>query len=182
MKVLHLIHVNWLLALGLALSANVAFAIKQGDIFPAVKVPGENKSLDQESMKGKVTLINFWATWCEACKVELKEMEQKFASFAGNKDVQIAFISMDKDPAKAKDWVRDNLASPKFVAERLYMDAKFETAETLGVDSFPMTIIIDQQQKVHYLQRGFKEGDKSTEKMATMIRELLNSKTNKLTH
>lgn len=161
-----------------ALSATNAMAINQGDVFPAIKAPGEGKTLDAEAMKGKVTLINFWATWCEACKVELKEMEHKFSQFDLNKDVNIAFISVDKEPAKAKDWVRDNLATPKFVGERLYMDSKFEVAETLGVDSFPITVIIDQNNKVHFIQRGFKEGDQTTEKMVTMIRDLLNGKKN----
>lgn len=160
-------------ATALLISASAAFAVTQGAAFPTVKVAGDGKNLETAAMKGKVTLINFWATWCEACKVELKEMEHKFAQFDANKDVQIAFISVDKEPQKAKDWVRDNLATPKFVAERLYMDAKFETAETLEVDSFPMTIIIDKDQKVHYLQRGFKDGDQTTEKMASTIRELL---------
>lgn len=164
-------------ATGLFFSAAMslpAHAVVKGDVLPAIAVKGHTASeLNQASMQGKVTMINFWATWCAACKVEIKEMEEQFKAFAGDKDFQMAYVSLDKDPAKAVEWFSSNLKDPQAMLKHLYMDQAFAAAEALKVESFPMTFIVDRSGKVSYLQAGFKEGENSTEEMAKVIAQAL---------
>ena len=65
----------------------------------------EGKQLALSQYKGKVVLVNFWATWCEPCQVEIPwliEMQQKYAA----KGFTVFGIAMDEDGAKVvTPWV-----------------------------------------------------------------------------
>src|SRR5690606_4632196 len=104
-------------------------------------------------------------TWCEACKVELVEFEDQLRPYLANKDFQTAFVSLDKDPSKAVAWFQSNLKEPETYLKSLYIDPEFQAADTLAVDSFPMTLVIDQAGKVVHVQKGFVEGEGTTEKL-----------------
>ncbi len=158
------------------LAAAPGLAVVQGDVFPtdvSVKHHAATNQLDAESLKGKVTIVNFWATWCAACKVELVEMEDMFRPLISEKNFNVAYVSLDKDPADAVEWFRSNLKEPDVMLKSLFVDQTFAVADRLAVDAFPMTLIIDQNGKVVHVQRGFKEGDGSTAELAKMAGDLL---------
>ncbi len=116
-----------------------ADAVKKGDILDisVSSYEGAGK-LDEASLSGKVNVVNFWATWCEACKVELVEMEEEFSSLIKeNKDFQFSFVSLDKDPKKAEAWVKKNLKNPELFLKYLFKDPEFKSAEKLEIESFP---------------------------------------------
>jgi thiol-disulfide isomerase/thioredoxin len=155
-------------------TAGQAQAIVIKDKWPAVAVRSVvgGPAFEQATAQGKVTVVNFWATWCEACKIELKEMEAEFKQFEANQNVQLAFVSMDKNPAEAKEWFDRYIGSEKFKAA-LFEDSQFKAAEAIEVDSFPLTLVIDQTGVVQLVQRGFKEGEGSTAKIAEEVKTLL---------
>jgi len=148
-----------------------AFAIAEGEVMPTVSI----KAADSKSIvdwSGKVTVLNFWATWCDACKVELKEMSEDFASLYKREDVVIRFVSLDKDVEKARAYLEETFGKEGSVTSRIAFDSSFEAAEKLGVDSFPMTIVLDKQGKVVKIQRGFKPGEGSTAAIAKVAASL----------
>lgn len=154
--------------------SNMASAVVSGDVLPTIEVKHhESGQLDQAKLNGKVTVINFWATWCAACKVELKEMEEQFKVFGDEKDFNAAYVSLDKDPRKAVEWFSGNLKDPNQMLKSLYIDSAFQTAEKLKVESFPMTFVIDKNGKIAKIHEGFKEGENSTEEIAKAVAELL---------
>lgn len=163
------------LAAGLSFGALRASAVVVGDGVDGLvlKPYGGGGDLSPGAAQGKVTLINFWATWCAACKVELTEMEGLLKPEMEDKDFQVAFVALDKDPAKAADWFQHNLKDPDRLLKNLYVDAAFEIADKLGVDSFPMTIIIGRDGKVAHVQKGFKEGQGSTASLVKIVSDLL---------
>jgi cytochrome c biogenesis protein CcmG, thiol:disulfide interchange protein DsbE len=65
---------------------------------------GENWSLQQQ--RGKVVLVNFWATWCPPCRIETPSLVGLHAKYA-NRGFTVAGITMDEDPAvSVPDFVR----------------------------------------------------------------------------
>ena len=154
--------------------AGRAAAVSTGDQFPPKSIKGyESEELSAKAVAGKVTIVNFWATWCASCKVEIVEMEQKFAALLGNKDFRLAFVSVDKDPKAAAEWMKKNLKSPEKFISFLYKDPDYEAAESLSLDSFPMTLIIGADGTVKHVERGYVEGKGSTDMMAKLAEDLL---------
>jgi thiol-disulfide isomerase/thioredoxin len=138
-----------------------AWAISEGDVMPAVEIKAKDTATKLD-WSGKVTVLNFWATWCEACKVELKEMSEQFAPLHARSDVLVAYVSLDKEPEKAKKYLNDTFGADSPVAIRIAHDPAFIAADKIGVDSFPMTIVLDKSGKVVKVHKGFKEGEGST--------------------
>jgi len=72
-------------------------ATKAGDPAPEIKVRDlENKDVTLADYKGKVVLVNFWATWCDPCRVEIPwliEMQDKYAA----KGFTVLGIAMDEE-------------------------------------------------------------------------------------
>lgn len=159
--------------LATAMFGPLAHAVAVGDKLAPLKVmvPATGASTDLDTT-GKVTIVNFWATWCEACKVEIKEMQEKFGGITSNPKVQIAFVALDKDPAKAKEWFSTNVAAGPWQGY-LFGDPSFKIADELGVDAFPMTLIIKPDGTVQHIQRGFAAEIPSTDQIVAKATELL---------
>jgi len=56
-------------------------------------------------LRGKVALVNFWATWCPACRAELPALERLQREMAGA-GVEVAAVSVDRDPAVVAPFLR----------------------------------------------------------------------------
>jgi cytochrome c biogenesis protein CcmG/thiol:disulfide interchange protein DsbE len=65
----------------------------------------DNKRLDLKAYRGKVVLLNFWATWCVPCQVEMPSFVVWQTKY-GPRGLQIIGISMDDDPALAREAYR----------------------------------------------------------------------------
>jgi thiol-disulfide isomerase/thioredoxin len=148
--------------------ATTALAVKVGDTLPKIDVKDPSGKPSQP-WSGKVTLINFWATWCEACKVELREMDSELTKVEG--DHKVVFVSLDKDPAKAKDYIAKEFKGSPAMLASLHSDEAFKLADALGLESFPMTLVVDQSGKVIKVQEGFKEGMGSTAALFDALRQ-----------
>jgi thiol-disulfide isomerase/thioredoxin len=154
-----------------------ATAADTGSAWPNIAARPLASNLESEQVpvvkSGTVTLVNLWATWCDACKVELKEMAEEFVYFKGNTKFQMAFVSLDKDPKKAEQWLDQQVPSLKSSGAMLYSDPEFKVAEALKADSFPVTVLIDRNGNMFHVERGFKEGAGSTKKLKNLAADLL---------
>lgn len=100
---------------------------------------GETKKLSDFVKEGKLTIIDFWASWCAPCRAEMPNMVKIYEDFR-NDGVEIVGISLDKDEAAWKKGIQDmNMTWPQL------SDLKFwqsKAAEVYGVRSIPMTVIV----------------------------------------
>ena len=65
------------------------------------------KEVSLSSFKGKVVLLNFWATWCPPCKAEMPSMNKLYEKLKSRGFVVIA-VSTDKRPDEPKDFIANN--------------------------------------------------------------------------
>ena len=93
--------------------------------------------------KGKVVLVNFWATWCGPCEVEIPwfvEFEQKYKA----QDFAVLGISMDDDGWKS---VRPYIASHK-INYRVMIGSELISQKFGDIDSLPTSFILDRQGRI----------------------------------
>ncbi|MFN0087209.1 MAG: redoxin family protein, partial [Blastocatellia bacterium] len=102
--------------------------------------------------RGKVIVMNFWATWCGPCLTEMPLFEKTVAKFKDDKRILFLAVNTDED----RELVAPFLKQYKFnlpIAYADYLDHHFV------VNSIPTTIILDSRGQVSFRQAGFMPGD-----------------------
>ena len=115
--------------------------------FTLKSLNGEEVSLSQQ--KGKYVLVNFWATWCGPCKVEMPSLETLHQRFK-SKNFSLLAISNDMFGAQiVKPFIKaNNLTFPVLLDQQLQASNKF------GVVSLPTTFMIDPEGNIIGELRG----------------------------
>jgi peroxiredoxin len=112
-------------------------------------VDGREQRLEQ--WKGKVLVVNFWATWCEPCREEMPEFVKAQAAF-GAKGLQFVGIAIDQ-PDKIRQFTKElKLNYPSLVGGY----GALELSKTLGnkIMALPFTVIVDREGRIVYSQMG----------------------------
>ncbi len=98
------------------------------------------------SLKGKVVLIDFWASWCGPCRKENPNVVSVYNKYHG-KGFEVFSVSLDKDrDSWLKAIAKDNLIWPNHVSDLKYW--KSAGAAVYGVTSIPFTVLIDKKGKI----------------------------------
>jgi cytochrome c biogenesis protein CcmG/thiol:disulfide interchange protein DsbE len=130
----------------------------------------DGKTVTNESLKGKVVLINVWASWCGPCQAEfpdLIELQEKY----GDKGFTIVGLAWNDEESKVRAMVKDRKLNYPIAM------AGPEMGEALGgLQSIPVSILIDQDGKTRYGAIGFDPKDRPKDKYGRMIRHLLKIK------
>ncbi len=99
-------------------------------------------------LRGKVVLVNFWATWCPPCKEEMPAMQRLHERYGKDAFVLLA-VSVDADPRV----VRPYIAEHRFTFP-VGLDSKMEVANTYGVRALPASFIVDRDGTVAAMAIG----------------------------
>jgi cytochrome c biogenesis protein CcmG, thiol:disulfide interchange protein DsbE len=129
-----------------------------------VRTDLENRNLDLRAYRGRVVLLDFWATWCASCQLEMPRFVA-WQSQYGPRGLQIIGISMDDDPE---------------LARKLYKKMKLNYPVAMGdeklgqlyggVLGLPLTFLIDSQGKVLAEFRGEANLNLIEEQFKTLLR------------
>lgn len=134
--------------------ANGAGQIKVGEKAKDFALPatsGEKISL--ASLRGKVVLINFWATWCGPCQEELPELD-RLQSKHRQRGFSILAISVDNEPENVKTFLK------KYDIKLTGLwDRDKRTAEAYAVEAMPSSYLVDRNGVVRAIYRGYDPKD-----------------------
>jgi thiol-disulfide isomerase/thioredoxin len=103
--------------------------------FSLLDLNGKTWTLD--SLKGKTTLVNVWATWCAPCRLELPFIQELYEQNKNRGDIQVITLNMDADQNLVEPFLKKNKFSFPSLFAKSFMD-KF--AGSIGI---PMTWIVD---------------------------------------
>ena len=99
----------------------------------------DGRLLSLADLRGKVVLVNYWATWCPYCRHEMPAMQRFYQDYK-NKGVEVLALSQDDDVAKVRQFLREEGYSFPVA-----MDVPGSSAAFGGVTKLPTSFVIDKR-------------------------------------
>jgi cytochrome c biogenesis protein CcmG/thiol:disulfide interchange protein DsbE len=138
--------------------------LKEGQTPPDFKLPdATGASIRLSHYKGKVVLLNFWATWCHGCKTEIPWF-MEFAAKYKNRGLVVLGVALDDDGWKP---VRPYLAEKKINYPIVVGSPAL--AKQYGVEPMPMTYLIDRRGKVAATHIGMVDKENTEKEIVQML-------------
>jgi thiol-disulfide isomerase/thioredoxin/tetratricopeptide (TPR) repeat protein len=124
-----------------------------------------------QDLKGKVTFVNAWATWCGPCQTEMPSVQKLYEKMKGNPDVQVLTLNIDENPGLIAPYLQNtNYTFPIIPATSLFVQ----------IDQFmaiPRNWVVDANGVLRREQLGFGNKDEEWLKNATQaLEEVRNGK------
>jgi peroxiredoxin len=139
----------------LVLGLNLYAGISEGDKAPnfTLKTLDGKKFYSMNNLKGKVVLVNLWASWCKGCKKEMPEFFELQKSY--KKDFQLLTINLDDKPKKAQIFLKsvENKIGMKTPFISLYDPSK-AVAKAYQCSAMPSSYLIDKHGKIQSIIVG----------------------------
>ncbi len=130
-------------------NAYYEFASTVNGTVPAPEIALANPSgniMKLSDLKGKVVLIDFWASWCGPCRAENPNVVKMYQKFK-NKGFTIFSVSLDEDAAKWKEAIsKDNLAWEFHVSD--LKGWKSSVVANYGIEGIPFTVLVNKEGKI----------------------------------
>ncbi len=126
--------------------------------------PDKTKTVTKADLAGKVVVIDFWATWCGPCMIELPEIQKLVDELEkGKKEVLVVALSQDRDPAElaeVRKLVEKTLKEKKIdfsgkSVAAVALDPSNTVGESFQVEGLPTLVILDGKGVVQATHVGF---------------------------
>lgn len=118
----------------------------QAEDFRLTDLDGKSQSLSQ--YRGKIVLLNFWATWCKPCTTEMPAMQTTYDKLRDKGFVVLAVNELEDD-AKVREHIKQHGHTFPVL-----MDHDNKVANQFGVFGLPVSVFIDQEGRVQEYIKG----------------------------
>lgn len=115
----------------------------------------DGKTIDFSQFKGKIIMVNMWATWCPPCVRELPAIERLATKFKAE-DFVLLPISIDAEGKQQVQPFLSSLGMPNFNS---YYDQPQSLGDVFPLDTIPATFILDQQGQLIAFVRSYVDWD-----------------------
>ena len=133
-------------------------------VFELPALRNGDKSLTQDDLKGRVTLVNFFASWCGPCKIE----HPLLMAQAKQKTINLVGINYKDKPEDALAWLK-RLGDPY---SRIAADRDGRIAIDWGVYGVPESYLLDKEGKIRYKKVGPLNAEDLEKTVLPLVKEL----------
>ena len=116
----------------------------QPRVLPTIRFADEKgHAMTLQDFRGKVVLLNLWATWCPPCREEMPTLDRLQARLGGP-GFEVVAVSIDRDglPAVQEFYLQTGIKQL-----RVYLDKSGEASANLGATGIPTTLLIDRESR-----------------------------------
>jgi thiol-disulfide isomerase/thioredoxin len=141
-------------------------ALREGDALPPLngfKLEGRLP----DDLKGRVILLDFWASWCAPCRKSFPALEAIHKKYA-SQGLSVIAVNVDENRANMERFLMDNPVT--FTVVR---DAEQKLVAAVDAPSMPTSLVIDRAGKIRFLHHGF-TGEDTVRDYEREISSLLN--------
>ena len=132
---------------------------RQGQMATEIALPSaKGDTLRLSSLKGKVVLLDFWASWCGPCRSSNKQLVKLYSKYK-NKGFEILGVSLDDDRSKWKSAIMKDKITWLQVNEPGGWEAK--TARIWDISAIPTSFLIDKEGRLIAMDLSGKELEKA---------------------
>lgn len=103
------------------------------------------RTISLEQYKGKVVLIDFWATWCPPCRAEIPNVAEVYKKYK-DRGFEVIGVSLDREVGKLESYVKKNGINWPQIYDGV--DKKYPIARAYRVASIPYTVLIGRDGKI----------------------------------
>lgn len=121
--------------------------------FTLPDMDGEDHTLS--GFRGKVVMLNFWATWCPPCRREMPSMQRLYEKYR-ERGLMVVAVNQFEDPDLVFEFTGRLSLDPTFP---ILFDRESRIAEQFKVKGLPTTYLLDKQGRIHYRAIGGREFD-----------------------
>jgi thiol-disulfide isomerase/thioredoxin len=145
-----------------------ARAVRAGDIVPEMTLADlEGGAVALASLRGKVVIVDFWATWCAPCATALPALDAIARRHAG-RDLAVLAVSIDRDRARAARYLAERLPA---TAMTVLHDPRGGALARFGAATMPALYVVDRGGIVRLVTAGYEAGE--IEPVGRTVEELL---------
>lgn len=116
----------------------------------------DDQPVSLEKLRGKVVLINFWATWCPPCRREMPSLQRLWQQHGGKTDLQIVAINVGEDAESVLSFMGTLEASLTFT---IAFDKDSSVLRHWPIKGLPTTFLLDRNGRIVYRAIGGREFD-----------------------
>ena len=125
----------------------------------------EGKTINLADLRGKVVLVNFWATWCEPCRQEMPSM-QRLRDRLARKPFVVLAVNVDEPEARVRNFLNQSRLDLTVL-----LDPNKSVTRAWGARVLPVTFIVGPDGRLRYRVVG--EMDWDNEQAVSLISELI---------
>lgn len=115
-----------------------------------------DQQVSLSKLRGKVVLINFWATWCPPCRREMPSLQRLWLQHGGKTDLRIVAVNIGENAETVLDFMGTLEASPTFP---IVFDKDSSVLRHWPIKGLPTTFLLDRKGRVVYRAIGGREFD-----------------------